>query len=120
MTAFEQSADYSNPPHLTRDDNSLLLIVSAVVAGAAIFAFFRAFADLTSPLASSSSDSINIWAYTIRTLQGIHRFLGAPDCANYFIFVGYLAFMWGIVGLANYFDIVNADGRLRGDRKEAI
>jgi|HubBroStandDraft_1064217.scaffolds.fasta_scaffold5697645_1 hypothetical protein len=42
-------------------------------------------------------------------LLGIESFLGAPDYARYFIFGGYLAFMWGIVGLANYFDAVNAD-----------
>jgi len=42
-------------------------------------------------------------------LHGIENFLGAPDCAHYFIFGGYLVFMWGIVGLANYFEAGNVD-----------
>jgi hypothetical protein len=42
-------------------------------------------------------------------LHGLESFLGAPDCARYFVFGGYLAFMWGLVALANYFDAVNAD-----------
>jgi hypothetical protein len=42
-------------------------------------------------------------------LHAIDAFLGAPDCAHYFIFAGYVAFMWGIVGTANYFDAANAD-----------
>jgi hypothetical protein len=42
-------------------------------------------------------------------LHGIESFFGAPDCARYFIFAGYLAAMWGIVGVANYLDAVNAD-----------
>jgi hypothetical protein len=41
--------------------------------------------------------------------HAIDAFLGAPDCTHYFVFVGYLAFMWGIVGTANYFDAVNVD-----------
>jgi hypothetical protein len=45
----------------------------------------------------------------LRMFNAIDTFLGAPDCAHYFIFAGYLAFMWGIVGTANYFDAANAD-----------
>jgi hypothetical protein len=40
--------------------------------------------------------------------HGTESFL-SPDCARYFIFAGYLAFMWGIVGVANFFDATNAD-----------
>ena len=120
MTAFEQSADYGNPLHATRDDKSLLLFAGAIMAGAAIFFFFRALVPLSPLWASSSSDPTNILEYAVRTLQGLHSFLGAPDYANYFIFLGYLAFMWGIVGLANYFDIANSDARLPAEGKEAI
>jgi hypothetical protein len=42
-------------------------------------------------------------------LHGLESLLGASDAPRYFIFASYLAFMWGIVGLANYFDGVNAD-----------
>jgi hypothetical protein len=42
-------------------------------------------------------------------MHAIHTFLGAPDCTHYFIFAGYLAFMWGIVGTASYFDGAQAD-----------
>jgi hypothetical protein len=41
--------------------------------------------------------------------HGTETFLGSPDCVRYFIFAGYLAFMWGIVGVANIFDAANAD-----------
>jgi hypothetical protein len=50
-----------------------------------------------------------VLSYAIFMLDGIESFLETPDCAHYFIFGGYLAFMWGIVGLANYFDAVNGD-----------
>jgi hypothetical protein len=46
-------------------------------------------------------------------LQAIDTFLGVPDCANYFIFAGYLVFMWGIVGTANYFDAVTLSRSIR-------
>jgi hypothetical protein len=46
------------------------------------------------------------WAYAGRMLQAI-------DCANYFIFAGYLVFMWGIVGTANYFDAVTLSRSIR-------
>lgn len=42
-------------------------------------------------------------------LHAIDTFLGAPDGTHYFIFAGYVAFMWGIVGFANYFDGVKVD-----------
>jgi hypothetical protein len=41
--------------------------------------------------------------------HGTESFLSSPDCARYFIFAGYLAFMWGIVGVANLFDAANSD-----------
>ena len=52
---------------------------------------------------------VRLWTYAVRMLHAIENFLGAPDCARYFIFAAYLAFMWGTVGLANYFDAVNTD-----------
>jgi hypothetical protein len=42
-------------------------------------------------------------------MQGIEAFLGTPDCARSVIFAAYLAFMWGVVGLANYLDRPNID-----------
>ena len=45
--------------------------------------------------------------------HGTESFLSWPDCAC-FIFAGYLAFMWGMVELANYFHAVNDDDELRG------
>jgi hypothetical protein len=55
------------------------------------------------------SDPVRLQAYAVSMLHAVESFLAAPDCARYYIFAGYLAFMWGIVGLANYFDAVNAD-----------
>ena len=42
-------------------------------------------------------------------MYGIENFLGTPDCVRSFLFAGYLAYMWGIVGLANYFDRLDID-----------
>jgi hypothetical protein len=52
---------------------------------------------------------VRFWAYASRMLHAIDTFLGAPDCAHYFIFAGYVAFMWGIVGTANFLDAANSD-----------
>jgi hypothetical protein len=62
------------------------------------------------PSQPSISDPLRIDAYAVRMLNGIESFLGAPDCARYLVFGGYLAFMRGIVGLANYLDEANAGG----------
>lgn len=42
----------------------------------------------------------------MHALQGL---VGSPDGARSLLFAGYLAFMWGIVGLATYFDRLNID-----------
>lgn len=55
------------------------------------------------------SHPVRLADYAARMMHAIHTFLGAPDCTHYFIFAGYLAFMWGIVGTASYFDGAQAD-----------
>ena len=42
-------------------------------------------------------------------MQELQDLVGSPDGARSLLFVGYLAFMWGIVGLAAYFDTLNID-----------
>jgi hypothetical protein len=42
-----------------------------------------------------------------------YQLFSAHRIANYFIFAGYLVFVWGIVGTANYFDAVRPSRSIR-------